>query len=58
MDNSRKLKLEWIPAAYSGIAEHGFNDKSADKLKQTQPVNGIYQSGKGFTKHKVYRRKP
>ncbi|WPV00627.1 hypothetical protein SNE26_02455 [Mucilaginibacter sp. cycad4] len=57
MDNSCKLKLEWIPAAYSGIAEDGINGTSADKLQQTQPVNGIYQSGKGFTKHKAYRRK-
>ncbi|WP_413666606.1 hypothetical protein ACEN9X_18945 [Mucilaginibacter sp. Mucisp86] len=54
MNNSGKLKLEWIPAAYGAI-DKGVNDTSANKPKQVYPVNGIYKSGNGFAK--VYKRK-
>ncbi|MDB5149840.1 MAG: hypothetical protein JWQ57_3860 [Mucilaginibacter sp.] len=57
MDNSCRLKLEWIPAAYRE-ADKGTNDTLVGKLKQAQPLNEIYQSGNSFAKHKVYKRKP
>jgi len=57
MDNSCKLKLEWIPAAYSAIGMD-VDDASAGKPKQVQPVNTIYQGGNGFAKHKTYKKKP
>ena len=57
MDNSCKLKLEWIPAAYAAIGKD-VNDTSAGKPKQVRPVNGIYQGGNGFAKHKAYKKKP
>jgi hypothetical protein len=57
MDNSCRLKPEWIPAAYSAIGKD-VDDILAGKPKQVQPVSGIYQSGNGFAKHKAYKRKP
>jgi hypothetical protein len=57
MDNSCRLKLEWIPAAYKE-ADRDTNDTLVGKLKQMQPVNGIYQGGNGFAKHKDYKKKP
>ncbi|SEO13570.1 hypothetical protein SAMN05192574_105438 [Mucilaginibacter gossypiicola] len=54
MDNSCRLKLEWIPAAYAAI-DKGVNDTPAGKPKQVHPVNGIYKSGNGFAR--VNKRK-
>lgn len=56
MDNSCKLKLEWIPAAYSAIGKDG-SDTPVGKPKQVQPVNGIYQGGNSFAKHRAYKKK-
>jgi hypothetical protein len=57
MDNSCRLKLEWVPAAYSASGKN-VNDTLVSKPKQVQPVNGIYQGGNGFAKHKAYKKKP
>jgi hypothetical protein len=57
MDNSCRLKLEWIPAAYSAMGKD-VNDAPVSKSKPVQLVNGIYQGGNGFTKPKAYKKKP
>jgi hypothetical protein len=57
MDNSCKLKLEWVPAAYMAT-DKSTNDTSVSKLRQAQPVNGIYQSNKRFVKNNAYKKKP
>ncbi len=49
MNNSCKLKLEWIPVAYSAT-DNRANDTFVAKPKQAHPVNGIYISGNGFAK--------